>query len=304
MNRTELTLKILSIPGVGRKSARLILGKIDAKLNSDRDLVEVLFEIRNYLPKVKLDAENIQIGIRITEKILEDSERNNILLLDTNSPNYPELLKLIPDAPLLLSCIGDTTAINRKSVAIVGTRRPSKHAYNVGVRMAEFFAEKGYTVISGLALGCDTAAHIGCLNKNGSTVAVLGHGLHTIYPKENIDLAKRIVDNGGVLLSEYFYGVKPHLSNFIERDRIQAGISQATIVVESGRTGGTLNTVRYSERYNRPVACYSYPSNMVYGEHNAGNKMLIESNRAIPISNRIDLENLIKRMNTKVSSTE
>ena len=187
---------------------------------------------------------------------MNDSANNNIQLIDYTSEKYPELLKHILDPPLLLSCLGNTDAISRKSVAIVGTREPSENGYEKSIEISEFFTEQGYSIVSGLALGCDTAAHIGCLNKKGNTIAVLAHGLQTIYPKENKQLADKILDGGGLLISEYFYGTAPRPNYFIERDRIQAGMSQSVIVIETGTSGGSLHSVKFCEENNRPVGCY------------------------------------------------
>lgn len=296
MEKTELILKLLSIPGVGRKSARLILEKITTPINNDKELIVFLLEIQEQNPRVKFDAGKIQAGLAIAEKILNDSANNNIELIDFTSEKYPELLKQILDPPLLLSCIGNTNAISQKSIAIVGTREPSEIGYKKAIEISEFFTEQGYTIVSGLALGCDTAAHIGCLNKKGNTIAVLAHGLQTIYPKENKQLAEKILASGGLLISEYFYGISPRPNYFIERDRIQAGMSQSVIVIETGIKGGTLHTVKFCEKNNRPVACY-YSENMQWHENNMGNKILVESKSAVVITEKKDFRKLDKQLN-------
>lgn len=299
MEKTELILKLLSIPGVGRKSVRLILEKLLIPINGNKDLKEFLMEIRGQIPRVKFDAGKIQSGLAIADKILNDSANNNIELIDFTSEKYPELLKQIGDPPLLLSCLGNTNAIIRKSVAIVGTRDSSEKGYNKAIEISEFFTEQGYTIVSGLALGCDTATHIGCLNKKGNTVAVLAHGLQTIYPKENKQLAEKILDAGGLLISEYFYGTTPRPNYFIERDRIQAGMSQSVIVVETGTSGGTLHTVKFCLENNRPVACY-YSENMQWHKNNMGNKILVESKRAMAIMEEKDFRSLVKLNNNNM----
>lgn len=296
MDKAELILKLLSIPGIGRKSASLILEKMTIPINDDKDLIALLLKIQDQIPRVKFDAEKIKVGIAMAENILNESANNNIELIDNTSDKYPELLKQIGDLPLLLSCLGNIEAVSQKSVAIVGTREPSENGYKKAIEISEFFTEQGYSIVSGLALGCDTAAHIGCLIKKGNTVAVLAHGLQTIYPKENKQLADKILDAGGLLISEYFYGTTPRPNFFIERDRIQAGMSQSVIVIETGTSGGTLHTVKFCKENNRPVACY-YSENMQWNEKNIGNKILVESKRAMAIEVESDLRKLDKILN-------
>lgn len=147
--------------------------------------------------------------------------------------------------------------------------------------MGERLGEMGFNIVSGLAKGCDTAAHKGCLRVKGFITGIVAHGLDTIYPNENRRLADEIVDAGGALISEYFIGSPIRSKNFQERDRLQAGLSVATIVIQTGMTGGTWHTVDATIRNNKILAAVKYRDD---SEKILGNKILIEQKGAYPIT--------------------
>ena len=168
---------------------------------------------------------------------------------------YPPLLRYIPDPPLALYYVGDVTPPLGPCIAVVGSRRCTR----LGSRLAESFgrelAEAGGCVISGLARGVDGAAHRGVLasGATGGARAVLGSGLAQIYPREHRALAERIVEFGGVLLSEYMPDVRPLPHNFPERNRIISGLAAAVVVVEASRRSGSLITARMAGEQGRDV---------------------------------------------------
>lgn len=147
--------------------------------------------------------------------------------------------------------------------------------------MAYLFAKENYSIISGLAIGCDTYAHQGCLDANGMTVAVLSSGLNTIYPIKNIELAERIVDNNGCLLSEYPIGVASFKNNFVERDRIESGLSLGTIVIEANIKSGSMHTANFTLKQKRALACLNI--------NKSGNKFLLKNNEVISINGKEDV---------------
>ena len=166
---------------------------------------------------------------------------------------------------------------NKKSIAIIGTRHPTIEGEEAGQYYGEYFAEKGFNIVSGLALGCDTIAHKAALSvKNGTTTAILAHGLHTISPKAHESIAIEIVEKGGVLLSEYFYGSPAFKTNFVERDRLQAGLAIATIVIQTGIKGGTMHAVQTTIDNNKILAAVFYKDQRVNEMENVcGNSYLI-----------------------------
>lgn len=171
-------------------------------------------------------------------------------LIAQDSPEYPSGLHDFEDSPAVYAS-GSLSEV--PGVAVVGTRRCTRY----GVELAESFgaalARAGWSTVSGLARGIDTAAHRGCLREGGHAVAVLGSGIDVVYPKENRPVFDRILDTGGVVLSEYPPGTPPDRWRFPARNRIIAAISSAVVVVEAARTGGALITARLGAEMGRPV---------------------------------------------------
>jgi DNA processing protein len=141
------------------------------------------------------------------------------------------------------------------AVAIVGSRRAS-HGEPAAFAFAAHAARSGFAVVSGLALGCDTAAHAGCLEAKGITVAVLACGLDRVAPLSNSQLAKRILNARGFLASEYPPGVAPSNFRFVQRNRVTVALSRAVIVTEAQLKGGTMHTAHFALEQNKPLACY------------------------------------------------
>lgn len=175
-----------------------------------------------------------------------------ISLLDSA---YPTNLAAADDAPPVIYVLGNTDLQCLHSVALVGTRRATPYGLDFTRRLvadlAAYFPD--LLVVSGLALGIDTAAHTAALHAKAPTVAVVAHGLHTVYPSANRTLAREIINAGGALVSEYPLGEAPFRGRFLERNRIIAALASATVVVESDLKGGAMSTARTADSYNRDV---------------------------------------------------
>ena len=172
-----------------------------------------------------------------------------------------------------------------KSVAVIGTREPTTEGRTAGLFLSKAIAKQGINIVGGLALGCDTFGHEGAVEANGMTTAFLAHGLHTIYPKENESLAQKIVESGGLLISEYPIGTEPYTPYFVERDRLQSGISDATIVVQTGIVGGTMHAVNATLMNNKPLFAIEYTSDLVMKQEKVlGNRKLISEGKAHPVT--------------------
>ena len=172
--------------------------------------------------------------------------------------NYPMRLHVLDrDTPPVLYVKGMPDASNSQptAVAIVGTRKPTEYGVKAAITYGSFAARQGISVVSGLAYGCDYYGHIGCLDKGGTAVAVLAHGLDTVYPPEHRDLATEIEQNKGCLVSEYPPGTRASRWNFVRRDRLQSALSDLVIVIQTGIKGGTLHTVRAAENQKKQVVC-------------------------------------------------
>jgi DNA processing protein len=181
------------------------------------------------------------------------AERMKVDLVTWADPAYPKLLMEIPDPPLTLYTRGDTRLLKRKSVAVVGTRRATLYGMETSKRFAYGLSMAGYCVVSGLARGIDREAHEGALQAKGATVAVIGAALDKLYPPENEELARRIVEGGGAVVSEYPFGRQADRQTFPMRNRIVAGLCKGIVVVESPAKSGTLITAGQAVEFGRSV---------------------------------------------------
>ena len=165
---------------------------------------------------------------------------------------FPELLDQIPSPPERLFIKGDPTLLQMPSLAIVGSRNPTRTGVRNAFEFARHLGAAGFCIVSGLAEGIDTAAHRGALDAGATTVAFLGHGIDRVYPAANRDLAHEIAQRGA-LVSEFPLGTHPHKSLFPQRNRLISGISLGTLVVEAARRSGSLITARYAGEQGREV---------------------------------------------------
>lgn len=186
------------------------------------------------------------------ERDLWKLERIGGWLLTIFDERYPPLLRRLPDAPPCLYVLGTVEEADEKAIAIVGTRRPTDYGRRTAHRIASEISASGFTVVSGLAEGIDTAAHKGALDSGGRTFAVLGCGLDVIYPKSNKELARQIADNGAIL-TEFPLGTKPQPWHFPQRNRIISGASLAVVIVEAPVNSGALITADWAAEQGREV---------------------------------------------------
>ncbi len=181
-----------------------------------------------------------------------------------NEVGYPDLLKEIPSLPKEIFYLGnllDESLARRSKIAIVGTRKATAYGRAIAKEMAQEFAKKEIVVVSGLAMGIDTAAHEGALLGGGKTIAVLACGLDSIYPAQNENLAKRIIETGGAIISEYSAGTEAFKNQFLERNRIVSGLSAATVIIEAPEQSGALVTARLAAEQGREVFVVPGPMN-------------------------------------------
>ncbi|GAB4242629.1 MAG: DNA-processing protein DprA [Candidatus Methylacidiphilales bacterium] len=184
---------------------------------------------------------------------LKRVEALGLRVVDVEDAAYPKALRAIYDPPLVLYAKGSLEAVSRPGMALVGSRHTSHYGMETARKLGYQLGYAGLTVISGLARGIDTAAHQGALAAKGKTVAVFGCSLDTVYPPENNVLAERIVEDGGVLLSEFPLGTPPDRQTFPMRNRIVSGLSRGVVVVEAGQGSGALITARMALEQGRTV---------------------------------------------------
>lgn len=184
---------------------------------------------------------------------LEKASKKGVKLVTWVDEGYPALLKQIADPPLVLYVAGQVPALDLPSVAVVGTRHPTVYGRETARRFGFQLAAAGYVVVSGLASGIDTEAHIGAMQAKGRTVAVLGGALDCLFPRENAGLARDMVVNGGAVVSEYPFGRQPDRQTFPMRNRIVSGLCKGVLVVEAPLNSGTMITVGQALDQNRAV---------------------------------------------------
>lgn len=214
-------------------------------------------ELAAHVPALKkaLAAENAWLdATKISEDQVQQAEADGARIVSGVDPDYPRLLLQTPDDPFLLFVKGKLARQPEKSVAVIGTREPTAHGELIARRITKFFAEHGWSIVSGLAIGCDAHAHKAALEHGAHTVAVLAHGLQMIAPSRHKGLAQEILDSGGALISEYRYGQGVQKQQYIKRDRIQAGMAQGVVMVQSDLVGGSLHASRASVEYGRWLA--------------------------------------------------
>lgn len=176
--------------------------------------------------------------------------------INKHSPDQQEYLQVtatIADPPKRLWSVGKLPTERVPTVAIVGTRRPTPYGREVAYRLASELAQKGVIVVSGLALGIDSIAHQAVLDSGGTTIAIMPAGLERIYPASHRQLAQRIVENGGALISEYEPHEPPYLNRFVQRSRIVAGLSDGVLIIEASAKSGTIHTANFALEQGRPV---------------------------------------------------
>lgn len=210
-----------------------------------------------------------------TQAQLQRTADLGIRMVSIYDADYPPLLLQCADAPLILFYLGDLAPLHtEQTLSVVGTRKPSQHGVEDLQAIISHLPNvtDSVTIVSGLALGLDAVAHKAALQAGLPTVAVLAHGLHMIYPSNHRNLARSIVSHGGALLSEYPAGVKPQRHQFVLRNRIVAGLTQATLVGQSAERGGSLITAHQAFDYDRVV--YALPGRPSDRENEGCNNLI------------------------------
>ena len=207
-----------------------------------------------------------------------------------HSKEYPDKLKNIYDPPSKLYILGNKELLKQKSVAIVGARKATQYGKIVAYEFSKELAEKGINIISGLAIGIDTCAHIGAIQAQnisniGKTITVLGSGINNIYPKQNIELARKIIKSGGCIISEYPLDTKPEKLNFPQRNRIISGLSDGVLVVEASKTSGSLITAEFALEQGKEV--FAIPGNITKEGSKGCNELIKDGATIITSSQEI-----------------
>jgi len=202
-------------------------------------------------------------------------------IIDINSTDFPDTLRCIPNPPQKLYCEGNIELLKSNCFAIVGSRHCTDYGKKVTLEFSEKLSLAGLTIVSGMAVGTDTFAHTGCLNSGGKTIAVLGDGFNHIFPPCNQKLFTQIINNSGLIVSEYPPDTMWKSAYFLARNRIVSGLSIGTLVVEAAYRSGTSVTARLTKQQCRKLFCI--PSN-IYSSHGIGTNNFIREGAILTTS--------------------
>ncbi len=271
---------LASVPHVDELLALQLQGTIPKQMPGD-------VQTNGYLREI---AQKSRRELDKARYILERQAKAGVVTIPYYADEYPRhFCGLGNDAPPLIHVLGNRELLNREdNVTIIGSRAADRDGLAAASRMAEQIGGAGHVVISGLAEGCDTAAHRGCLDAGGQTVAIVASGMDIVYSKSNKALQDEILANGGIILSEHPFGVKANPTRLVARCRMQVVLTQSVIVAQCPVVSGTMYAVHFAQEYNE----YSYDgwessiyavSFAEWNERNSGNEYLLDSGRAVPI---------------------
>ena len=301
MDLNKFILFLQNVDGIGDSSIRkLILANQFKDLHLE-SLGEVLTWIKNHISYFakkelvqNLSLEDIKRANAKRKQIEDKCVTLGIKYISYFDDSYPTRMREFvniktPDFPIILFYLGDISILNSEKVcSIIGTRQPSKKAIAVGLEVSKHMTKQGYVVISGLAEGCDTLGHKGCLEEGGKTIAIVGTGLDIVFPKTNEDLFKQIIKDGGLVVSEYPVGFKGASYSFVQRDRLQAAFSDVVIPIQTSINGGTMHAAKAAvDKYSKKL-CVISPELIDDGDC-SGNSYLIKEYFAKEIINVDDL---------------
>lgn len=285
LDEIEALLQLTMIPYLGSIKIKLLIqryGSAQAALTASSSS---LAELPGFGPKGVAVWEK-EMKLQRWQQEMELANRFCVSLIPYTSPEYPRRLLELHDHPVLLYVKGTLTKKDQQSLALVGTRQASLYGIEMARKLGKELAQAGFTIISGLARGIDTAAHQGAL-ETGRTIGVLGCGLAHIYPKENQRLADEIIRNGA-LMSEFSMSTPPDRQQFPQRNRIVSGMTMGTVLIEAPKQSGAMITVERAMSQGRKL--FALPGR-ADGENFRGNHELIKKGRAELVENATDILN-------------
>ena len=286
MNTETIYLLALQfLRGIGDINAKSLISYCQTAENVFKTPISKLKKIPGIGQYTIQTLKHASAGIKRAEEELIFIQKNNFAVIPYFSDQYPALLKHCADAPFILFSCGNIPKIETKIINIVGTRHATTYGKTIVEKLVEGLVEHGIIIASGLAYGIDIAAHKAAVTYGLPTIGVLAHGLDRIYPAAHKSIAKKMMEQGG-LITEVPSGTNPDKQNFPRRNRIVAGMSAATIVIESATSGGAMITANIANSYNRDV--FAFPGS-IGSDYSAGCNLLIKENRAVLAENAADI---------------
>ena len=248
------------------------------------------------LSLVQVNRSDINGTLSRCRALVAKGLQHGISPIPYSSTLYPSTLRMISDAPPILYVRGIIDALKlAPGISVVGTRKASPHGILIAERIAKFIGDSGLTVISGLAMGIDAAAHEGALKSPVPTITVLAHGLEKASPKMNSHLAERIIEHGGAWVSEHPFGVSARPEYFVHRNRIQVGLSCASVIIEGEEKSGSATQAEFCIRARRPLFAVLPESNIPVSTHHKLPALLVQNRGALPIRTKFDYPTLLEK---------
>lgn len=286
---TQKVIALSLLEGVGNKT----IIRIGEVLSEQQISIATARELHDFLSMAKehklvkrlpdFSIEDVERVCMNAQRIIDASVASGIGAVSFLDDQFPKpLLKTVDErgnlsVPVVLYYKGDISIASKPGLAVIGTREPTSEGERIGEYLASEFAKRGFNIVSGLAIGCDTCGHRGALKVGGKTTAFLAHGLTTTYPPQNEKLAEKIVEEGGLLMSEYSIGIPLSPYYLVARDRLQSGLSKATLVIQTGKNGGTMHAANATLAAHKPLYVVGYKDEFTKShEKTEGNAYLVQ----------------------------
>ena len=289
---SELIVTILNLKGIGRKTIVPFLTENYVVLKNISTIKEGISLFKKHLSlknkKINFDETDIKEAMSKAKYCLDLMVNDSVIIIDIFSPYYPvEFDELNDDRPLVLYAKGNIDLLTQGNrISVIGSRKVTDKTGKIGQRVSQLIAERSETVVSGLAIGSDTYGHTGSLMAdNGKTIAILPSPLNNIVPASNKQLAQNILDNNGLLISEYPYGVPLTKGTFVERDRLQASLGNGVFVIDTSTSGGTYHAIDLAYKLHKPISCLAMKYSTL-----GGNQKLINEYNAFIIDDRDSID--------------
>lgn len=276
-----------TIKGLGPIQKKILLEKIGTPDKIYKTNISDIEKINGIKKEAIINIEKSK-NKELLKRYEEYIYNHEIEVIAISDVNYPAALREIYDPPITLFAKGNLTLLGEKSIGVVGSRDATQYGFNTAKELSYSLSQNNIVIVSGLAKGIDKAAHIGALNANGNTIAVLGCGIDICYPKENVVIYKEILKKG-LIISEYIVGTKPEAGNFPARNRIISGLSNGVVIVEAKSKSGAIITADFALEQGRTV--YAVPGNINSVQSGGTNELIKQGAKVITSVNDI-LEDL------------
>lgn len=275
------------------------------------DFSNILYERYNNFPELMaylkgiFGASNLpdEKSWNIARDIYDKHAALGIEMIASSDNDYPKYLRNIDNAPVVLYLRGSRSILrDLPGVSVVGAREVTPNGRIITKRITEYLANNGWVIVSGLARGVDAIAHEACLGVNGKTIAVLANGLDEPQPKQNAELGYRILESGGAWVSEHPIGAHVEKRFFVQRNRIQLGLSAGSVIIEAGLKSGTMTQAEFCVKQKRPLFAVvpETPENLL-GLFSEGTMHMVSAMGAIPLKNKNDYANLLSKLSVQRS---